>query len=245
MSINDCFFDELFDITKLSSREKYTASDVDFIRLNANQFGHNRILDLACGTGRLAIPLSQCGFSVTGVDCSQHYIERATEKALSLGLACDFFVLDDRDLNKTAEYDIVISMFSSFGYHSDAENELVVNNISNSLIPGGVFILQIHNKSACIREETKSDFESGYLITKYHQFYPSTNRMIMNWKYHQRGILKKSSKFAFRVYSAHEILTLLMKSGLTPITLYSSTNHDPYVSSSKQMVLVARKLSAL
>lgn len=41
----------------------------------------NKFLDVACGTGEIAIPLSEEGYSVTGVDLSSEMLTIAREKA--------------------------------------------------------------------------------------------------------------------------------------------------------------------
>jgi SAM-dependent methyltransferase len=48
------------------------------------------IVDLGCGTGSLAVLLSEDGYRVTGVDLSAKMVERATAKALQAGTAASF-----------------------------------------------------------------------------------------------------------------------------------------------------------
>lgn len=60
-------------------------------RVGAN--GEGRLLDLACGTGRLTFPLAQRFADVLGVDQEPDAIERATERAAERGLSNVRFVV--------------------------------------------------------------------------------------------------------------------------------------------------------
>ncbi len=53
-----------------------------------------RLLDIGCGTGSLSVALASHGWEVTGIDLSPQMIERATDKALTAGVAADFRVMD-------------------------------------------------------------------------------------------------------------------------------------------------------
>ena len=44
------------------------------------EFGES-ILELACGTGRLTIPIAEKGFEIVGIDISEVSIEQAIENA--------------------------------------------------------------------------------------------------------------------------------------------------------------------
>lgn len=47
---------------------------------------HDRVLDFACGTGLVALPLAQRGMSVRAIDISEEMVRRTQEKAAALGL---------------------------------------------------------------------------------------------------------------------------------------------------------------
>ena len=57
------------------------------------------VLDLACGTGRLAVPLAQAGLRVTGGDISADMLLRARCHAKAQAIAIDFVQLDMRDFD--------------------------------------------------------------------------------------------------------------------------------------------------
>ncbi|WP_456473146.1 METTL5 family protein [Methanocaldococcus sp.] len=84
--------------------EQYTidgklASDILFFAMN--DFYNNVVIDLGCGTGRLAIGSKILGAKrVIGVDIDKESIKIAEENAKNLNVDVDFYCMDIRDLNK-------------------------------------------------------------------------------------------------------------------------------------------------
>src|SRR5215470_1384340 len=69
---------------------KYYANDAaDFIKRLDLKPGMT-VLDVACGTGNLAIPAARTGAIVTGVDIAPNLVEQARENAKSAGLDVQF-----------------------------------------------------------------------------------------------------------------------------------------------------------
>jgi len=57
------------------------------------EMAHGRdgpVLDLACGTGRLTIPLARAGKQVTGGDLSPHMLQRARLSTAAVAAKVDF-----------------------------------------------------------------------------------------------------------------------------------------------------------
>ncbi|MGB1018028.1 MAG: class I SAM-dependent methyltransferase, partial [Chitinophagales bacterium] len=65
--------------------------DVDFFVDFARKQGGN-VLELACGTGRLTIPLAKEAIKITGIDNAKEMLQLAEEKATKLGLNVDFYL---------------------------------------------------------------------------------------------------------------------------------------------------------
>lgn len=111
-------------------------------RLNVTPGSH--FLDLACGKGRHSLQISSRGYKVTGVDLSPENIKHANSTAGVSGP--QFYVKDMRDDLGNEAFDVVVNMFTSFGYFdSDEENFKVFENIARSLKPGGYFVFDYLN----------------------------------------------------------------------------------------------------
>jgi len=86
------------------------------------------VLDVACGTGNLAIPAARAGATVTGVDIAPNLIAEARLEARDAGCTVQFDVGDAEALPyPTDEFDTTVTMFGSmFAYRPDlAATELV------------------------------------------------------------------------------------------------------------------------
>jgi SAM-dependent methyltransferase len=71
-----------------------------------------RVLDVACGTGNLALPAARAGAAVTGVDIATNLLEQARGRAAAEGLPARFDEGDAEGLPyPDASFDAVISMF--------------------------------------------------------------------------------------------------------------------------------------
>jgi SAM-dependent methyltransferase len=73
-----------------------------------------RVLDVACGTGNLAIPAAKAGAIVTGVDIASNLIEQARARAQRQGLSTHFEEGDAEELPyPDASFDLVVSMYGA------------------------------------------------------------------------------------------------------------------------------------
>ena len=101
-------------------------------------------LDVACGTGNVAIPLARRGAIVTGVDIATNLIEQARERASGEGLAVTF---DEGDAEQLAyadsSFDIVTTMF---GAMFAPRPELVASEFARVLKPGGLLAMANWNQ---------------------------------------------------------------------------------------------------
>jgi len=90
------------------SYQSGAADFIDRLELSAG----SRVLDVACGTGNLAIPAARAGAAVTGVDIATNLLEQARGRAEAEGVSIRF---EDGDAEQLpypgASFDAVVSMF--------------------------------------------------------------------------------------------------------------------------------------
>ena len=114
-----------------------------------------KILDAGCGRGRHAVYLNRKGFDVTGFDLSPSNIEhnkRAECKTLH------FFVHDLRNCFRENHFDLVLNLFSSFGYfEKEEENRKAMQALSKSLRMGGLLIIDFMNASHAEKNLVKTE----------------------------------------------------------------------------------------
>lgn len=124
-----------------------TDSEVDRALNILRPEGGERILDLACGSGRHSLELARRGFAVVGADISPDLIAIARADAAGEGVEATFVEADLRELDFAAEFDIVLNLNDgAIGYfESDEENHRTFAVISRALRAGGRNLIQLPN----------------------------------------------------------------------------------------------------
>ena len=111
------------------------------------RFSGGPVLELGCGTGRVAIPMAQTGIQVVGLDNSRELLSIARGKARSLRLSRDqiqFTYGDMRRFSLKQQFPLVCIPFNSFLLLlSVAEQFQALLAIRKHLIPSGRLIIDI------------------------------------------------------------------------------------------------------
>jgi SAM-dependent methyltransferase len=108
-----------------------------------------RLVDLGCGTGRLAVHFAAQGFDCVGVDLSDEMLARAKENSAAAGVRVEWKKANLVDLSGLPDgsFDYAACLFSTLGMVQGAENRAkVVASAFRLLKPGGRFVLHIHNR---------------------------------------------------------------------------------------------------
>jgi trans-aconitate methyltransferase len=116
------------------------------------------ILDLGCGTGRLANEISKSGATVIGIDASEKMINAAREKFSEI----DFFVKDTANFQFKEPFDAI---FSNAALHWVLESEKAIICMHNNLKKRGRLVLEFGGKGnvkIIINAVDKVLLESGY-----------------------------------------------------------------------------------
>lgn len=203
-----------------------------------------KVLDLCCGPARHTIELARRGYQVTGVDRTRVYLERAKKSAKDQGLQVEFIQEDMRHFVRPAAFDAVINLFTSFGFFEDeADNQQVLNNIYDSVKPGGTALIDTVSREIVGRDFKERDWiESGGGLLLEQRFVDKDWRWLEpRWIIVKDGI-KKEFRWKIRLYSGEEFMALLQGAGFREVQFYGSLSGTPYDRNAKRMVAVARKV---
>ena len=109
--------------------------------------GGERILDLACATGRRTLELAREGYDAIGVDVSADLLEVAGCEAEALDLLPWFYEVDPRELWFKGEFDVVLSLGGGAFEHFDDDSECLraFAAAARALRPGGRLLMQTPN----------------------------------------------------------------------------------------------------
>jgi SAM-dependent methyltransferase len=114
--------------------------ELSFYRNAIREFGQPA-LDLACGTGRLLVPLLAEGLDIDGVDLSEDMLDGCRERAAAAGVAPRLWAQPMHELDLTRRYRTiyVCDSFGIGGSHRDDRQAL--RRIHDHLVPGGAVVI--------------------------------------------------------------------------------------------------------
>ena len=148
--------------------------DLDFYRAMARRTG-DPVLELGCGTGRVAIPLALDGHRVTGLDTSEAQLERAQRKAADAGVEPKFVVADMRDFALDEPFALIIVPANTFLLVAPDDRFAALARIREHLASDGLFILDVFQpdpsliagaQGAVVQEWSRRDPATGNLVVK-------------------------------------------------------------------------------
>lgn len=109
MALYDDYFEDDYLLLE-EPTDVETLGHIAFLRSVLPGCTQARVLDLACGSGRLSLAMARLGWRVTALDFKESMLRRGREMAEKAGLAIDFILQDmRRKLNYEAEFDFVLS----------------------------------------------------------------------------------------------------------------------------------------
>jgi SAM-dependent methyltransferase len=203
-----------------------------------------RVLDLCCGVGRHAIEFARLGFQVTAVDRTQAYLDRASARAETEGLAIEFVCADMREFCRAGAYDAVVNLYTAFGYFEDMEEDRrVACNVHRSLVPGGAFVLELMGKEVLARVYQTRDWTEvgdGSLLLQERSLSQDWSWMENRWILVVDGE-RHEFHLSHRIYSAAELKRLLAECGFAETGAYGDLGGAPYDQTARRLVVVGRK----
>jgi SAM-dependent methyltransferase len=212
------------------------------IHLSGRRSG--KLLDLGCGPGRYAVPFARENFSVTGLDRTRLLLDRGKEYADGQGVHVEWVQDDMRRFVRPGTYDLVISMFTSFGYFEDMnENRAVLENVCKSLSPGGVFLMDLAGKEILARKSHSaavSTLPNGDLFI-------DQPRFVEDWQKVENEIITviqgQVRRFPVRlwIFSAAELKALLSHAGFKRVKIYGSLDGISYGPEAARLIAVSEK----
>lgn len=206
--------------------------------------GPQSVLDLCCGPGRFAIPLAQRGLRVTGVDRTAFFLNKARERAAAADIDVEWIQDDMRTFVRPGAFDLALSMFTSFGYFDDDEDDLkVLRNIHESLRPGGALVMDVVGKelvAQAFKPAVSRKHPDGTVIIDRREVHDNWTRVRMEWT-----IIKGDSVRVYTIhhtlYSGQELNDRFTAAGFLDVKLYGSIDGTPYDRQAERLIAVGRK----
>jgi len=199
-----------------------------------------QVLDLGSGPGRHALPLARSGYTVTAVDTSAGLLEKLEAERGQLPI--ETICADMREFVRDQTYDLVLVMWTSFGYFEDeSDHEKVLNNIRQSLRPDGRVVLDLVGLEYLCRSLEPAhvtEYDDGRLLLERPSLTDNMSRLDNEWLLIDGDRVERIN-FSHRVWSAGEVRTLLERNGLHVHGIYGSYEGADYDLEAERMVVVA------
>lgn len=102
------------------------------------------VLEMACGSGRLLLPILRAGVAIDGFDASPAMVRRLEERARAEGLEVRAEVADMRDFSLGRRYALVFCGFNGFAHCETVEDQLAtLRRAREHLEPNGALVLHM------------------------------------------------------------------------------------------------------
>lgn len=207
------------------------------------------ILDVACGTGNISIPLSKAGYNVCGVDISENMLSIAENKARTHRQNIKFIKQDIRELNINSTFDAIICACDGINYIlKDEDLYKTFYGLYRVLKDDGIFIFDISSyyklkyilnnntffdekQGICYCWENEYDDNTSIITMRLNFFVPEGELYYRFEEVHQQ-----------RAYKSEMILEKLNECGFCGIETYDDFNFKEPDMKSERTFFLAKKL---
>jgi SAM-dependent methyltransferase len=233
--------------------------DIDLYRALADRV-NGRVLELAVGTGRVAIPLAAAGHRVTGVDNDRHMLDRARARAAAeiagSGGSIELVEADVVGLALPgAAFDFsFLALNSLMALGTRTAQQAAIQALAEHLVPGGIAAVDVWLPDADdlarydggqILEWARPEPATGAIVTKTGsaQFDAATGTIALTTIFEEGAQGAPAARWVrrdrLRLVSADELAGFAEAAGLRVETLAGSYDLEPHGPGSERAILVA------
>ena len=204
-------------------------------------------VDLACGTGSVAVRLAQRGMQVTGVDLSEEMLTVACQKAYSMENPPMFVCQSLQDLHLPKAVDLAVCALDSLDYITEpADCALAIKRVYKALNPGGCFIFDVNTpeKLRAMDGQVFIDEDEDVYCVWRGEFDPDTNICSYGMDLFQRhgnGWERSFEEHREYAYSAAQLTEYLKAAGFTHIQVYADRKFTAPAEGEQRIYFKARK----
>lgn len=234
--------------------------DLDFYLEFAQQLG-SPILELACGTGRVTLPLGEAGFEVYGSDISDNMLAVCCRKLQAAGLE-DQIHLFQADMTKfelsNKDFNLAFIALRSFMHLLEPQEQIsCLETVRKHLRPGGTFILstiapdpeKLSQKPEPLALQREFDLPNGnHVLRKVRLVEHDLVRQVRQFEFRfeeydkagelvQERTIPLYTRYTFR----YEMQHLLERAVFEVLELFRDYERNPY-DGTGEMIVVARKV---
>lgn len=233
---------ELYDLVHLGPHK----GEAEFYVRQADRWG-KRVLELACGTGRLTILLAARGLQMTGLDVSAAMLERARRT----NTTAVFVPADMRAFDLGQRFDLIFIPINSICHLLTRDDaEACLRCVRAHLQPAGRFVVDVFNPSlTLLTREGSRWYEVGEYdtpgggrvrLTEQNRYDRATQINHLTWRYEFDDGRQVEHTLTMRQFFPQELDALLAHNGLVIEAKYGGYGERDFHAESNQQLIVAR-----
>ncbi len=228
-----------YDLTNADFTE-----DIPFYKRLVAKYG-GPVLELACGTGRVTIPIAEMGYDVVGLDISEPMLAHARKKSKRLNIT--WVKGDCRDFDLGRKFKTIIFPFNALAHLHDRESiEACFSCVRRHMLDDGVFVLDIFNPSLKVltREPEKRftvcEYDDpdglGKLVLTENNSYDDAKQLNhIKWHFAVGG-KETTRELDMRMFFPMELDALLHYNGLEIVEKFGNYDGEPFGPGSKEQI---------
>ncbi len=203
----------------------------------------NRILDCACGAGRHLNLLIDEWPLACGIDLSRDLLRHGAAgwtRSTAMPVAC----ADMRHLPfGAAAFDAVLSLFTSFGYFDDPDDDRrFLTEVARILRPGGLYFFDFLNADAVranLNPQSERILGTGERLIEERRIDEPTQRVIKKvTRIHSNGDRREWIE-SVRLYDSEQMTRLMEGAGLKPERLFGDYDGSPHAPGAPRLIIAA------
>lgn len=214
------------------------------------------VLEIACGSGLVTLPVAAQGMDVTGVDLAHSMLEHARQKAKAQGLNIHWVEADARSFELRTRFQFVFitgNAFQAFLLRED--QEALLASVKRHLTPDGIFAFETRNPSGHdLTNQSEEEFDQSYVSVEGHtvsvtftQMYDPIAQVIhwtsyRRWNDGQRDHTKETH-IACRFTHPQELEALLHYNGFQIVRQFGNWNKEVLSPSSPSIISICKARS--
>jgi len=231
--------------------------DIPFLVNLVKKYG-GPVLECACGTGRVMIPIAKAGFEIHGIDTSDDML-RVLEKKLSMlpekvRRKITYEKKDMRNFDIGKKFKTCIIAFSSL-YHLKSDNEIrqFLHCVRRNLEGNGTLIIDVFDFNPRLEQgkfilQVRTKDQKGRTISKYAKTVFGRSQVNDCWfriaveEKGKRKVIHRKFKLHYLLYD--QMWKLLESEKFRVLKVYGNYNSEPYSTrkQNEKMIFVAKKI---
>lgn len=230
-------------------------NDLGLYRALAARVG-GPVLELGCGSGRVAMALAEAGYEIHGIDTSAAMLAVARDKLARRDLPLTFALGDMRRFGGQREFGLVCCALDTLLHlpsAGDVRDTLTAAHAA--LRPGGLLAFDIVNPSpdvlamrdGVMRHQSTFAGPGGAEVTHLVSWDidPDTQTIdathFYDWMTDEGFVRRRTTSFRLRYLKRAEVEAALQATGFRSVELYGNAELDPFEPDSDRMIFVATK----